>query len=66
MGRRQQQEREKAAATAAAATETTTATAKTDAGKKPKGAKLDAIVLKPAEGKAYADILYTIRTAVKP
>ena len=34
--------------------------------KKPKGTKLDAIVLKPAEGKTYADILSTIRTAVKP
>ena len=33
--------------------------------KKPKGTKLDAIVLKPAEGKTYADILSTIRTAVK-
>ena len=34
--------------------------------KKPKGAKLDAIVVKPAEGKTYADILSTIRTTVKP
>ena len=33
--------------------------------KKPKGAKLDAIVLKPAEGKTYADTS-TIRTTVKP
>ena len=31
-----------------------------------RGPKLDAIVLKPADGKTYAYILSTIRTAVKP
>ena len=34
--------------------------------KEKKGTKPDAIVLKPADGKSYADILSTIRKAVKP